>query len=108
MALELQQSTERDHKVPLGPHTSRKAEGNRNYEMTRQNNDKKAEIARPGKTDECHLKAGAGQFLLSLSPNSAIVLILWETRIHGSSWPPRFFSSHPQRQKNYYLQRLLR
>lgn len=41
LALELEQSTERDHKVPLGPHTSRKAKGNRNYEVTRQKTTRK-------------------------------------------------------------------
>lgn len=41
LALELEESAERDHRVPWGPHTSRKAKGNRNYEMTRQKTTRK-------------------------------------------------------------------
>lgn len=35
-SLELKQSTERNYKVPLGLRMSRKAKGNRNYEMRKQ------------------------------------------------------------------------
>lgn len=36
LALEPKQSTERNYKMPLYPHISRKAKGNRNYKMTKQ------------------------------------------------------------------------
>lgn len=36
LILELKRSTERSYKMPSHPHRSRKAKGNRNYEMTKQ------------------------------------------------------------------------